>query len=259
VNNNGNGSELDKLLGDLYPNVIAPKDVSQLGENFSFDQTNTAGMIPGNSYAGAPQPQRGGLRGRAARNLESKWEGVMHGVDRAKCPDWLNEECLNVFSRMLEQTLRGFQLTARRPSHIDPPFTAKAIDVFPGGTGVVAIPAGGAFTTVTSFQIPGIHQRGIITAAGQSAESVAAWGDLIWRITLDGIPLPPWDDVRIQLWEIVPPTPLFTPIQPLSGQTVALQAATIVGGPYNVSGRLTGWYYPVRSEAGNSIRSTLVD
>ena len=212
---------------------------------------NTAGSVPGII----------GDVGRGARKAvveEDPQARVFGSIPVDSCPDWFNRYCFQILSRFLEETFRNFQVTARPPSHIAPPFNSTPIDSYPSG--VVAIPGGvTTFTTVTSFQVPATRTRGEIVSAGQSAESAAAFSDLAWRITVNGTPFPPWNDIRIQLWEMAPPTKLCSAIHLLGGETIALQARSLSANSHSVLGRLCGWHYQVRSEAGNEVKSTLVD
>lgn len=250
------GDELDRVLKHSFPRLSRAEKAS-LGEMINAE-LNNQGLSPGNTYQGGPQRQKTGPRGQIALALEKRWQELLTGVKLDNCGTLANPDCLEVISRLLEQTFRNFQLTARRPSHMDPPFTAKIIDEF--STCPVVIPAGGIFTTVVSFSIPGGKYRGVIKEGGQSTDAVVNWDSLTWRVIVDTIPYQPYLGVPMQMWQMVPPTQLPVPIRLRGGQTIALQAANASAADINVVGRFGGWYYPVRSEAGDdSIRSTLVD
>lgn len=150
-----------------------------------------------------PDAQAPGVLGRVAVGPMGR---VRDNLPKDACPPWSNQECLHALSRFLEQTYRNFAVSVKPPSLVLPPFQAKPIDevvrdqVIPGG------PYGpGVITTVVCKRIEQRH-RGIITAVGHAAESAAAFFDLSWRIILNGQPVSPWLDVRIQLWQMVPPT-----------------------------------------------------
>jgi hypothetical protein len=177
----------------------------------------------------------------------------------AKCPPWMTEDCLRVLSRFLEETFRNFQVNARPPSHLAPPFTAKPIDAFPAAPVAIGGGAGVSFVSVASARVPRSMYRGEIWFAGQSAESAVAFSDIAWQIMVGGIPIDPWRDVRIQIWEMVPPTPLCAPIHVHAGQIVEIRARSLSGAAHSVLGRISGWFYKVRSEAGDEIKSTIVD
>jgi hypothetical protein len=108
-------------------------------------------------------------------------------------------------SRILEQTFRNFQLHARRPSHMDPPFPARPIDVFVPGRLPVVVGIGATVTVIT-FTMPVGRWRGEVVKAGQEAEAPAAFADLEWTIRVDGIPHFLWRNIGQQLWQMVPPT-----------------------------------------------------
>jgi hypothetical protein len=256
--------ELDRVLRGTFGRTRNPKlrkpNGSGLGD-FDSENVSSEGVAPGVTYSGGPQTQQGGPKGRARREMERAWEGTLGRIDRSKCPPWFNEECFDALSRLLEETFRNFQLHTRRPSHIDPPFRATPIDLFPAA--VVAIPGGGygagTYTPVTpSFRVPKTHVRGVLVAAGQSAESAAAFSDLSWRIKIAGTPHPIYNDFRIQLFQMVPPTPMGL-IHLEAGQLVEFEAASLSAAAHSVMARLVGWHYPTRSEMGGGIGSTIVD
>lgn len=241
--------ELERVLREeLGPRRGKRGPDSGLGD-YSFSDANVSGRAPGivgDTGKGSRVEAYGIPQGRVLEGMKPP-EG---------CPPWMTPDCLNLISRFLEQTFRNFQTNVRPPSHIEPPFTSRPIDAFPAA--IVAIP-GVAFVDVVAFRVPFSRRRGEIHFAGQSAESAAAFSDLAWRILVNGIPLDPWQDVRIQLWAMVPPTQLCSPIHLVAGDRIVLQARSISGAAHSVLGRLCGWHYQVRSESGNEVKSTLVD
>jgi len=241
-------TELERVLGDM---MRPPRKLRRGGlGDFDSSNNNVYGQGPGLTQAG-----QAGSSSVQTGKLDRAYGNLAAGIDLKKCPPWMTPECLELLSRMIEETFRNFQLHARRPSHIDPPFTAKPIDAVPAGT--VAIVAG-VFTTIATFTVPQGKNRAEIVAAGQSAEAAAAFADITWRIRVDTVPYAPWNAVLIQLWDMIPPTPLCAPIHLRGGQTVDIQAAGIAG-PHTVMARLCGWQYPTRVESGDDIRSTVVD
>jgi hypothetical protein len=166
-------------------------------------------------------------------------------------------DCLPTVSRFLEETFRNFAITGRPPSHTRPPFVGRPIDIFARrilvGGGSAAM-----FQTIICHRVPLGHRANIV-AAGHLAESAAAWADLAWRIIVNGMPVVPWNDVRIQIWGFTEPTKMPSGIGLREGDQVCIQARSISGASYAVSGRLCGWDYDVRSETGDEIKSTLVD
>lgn len=245
----GWGEEGESGLGDF-----ALMDQSQ-GDSISFQ-----GHIPGTTYDGGPQRQEGGLKGRREQARSDKLDALLGGVDIKKYYPWCDPVVLDCYSRMLETTFRMFQITCRAPSHIEPPFIAQPFDVFTAGPVVIA-PAAGTFITLATFQVPPGRFRGEAVFVGHSADTGGAFADLTFRLTVDGTPRPPWNSARgLQLWDMVPPTRLCTPIHLQSRQTIALQVENFGAVNHEVQGRLCGWTYLVRAETSDgSVRPTIVD
>lgn len=254
-------SELDRVLHQQFPKAGAKKPGGSklppgrrpgLGDD---NQNQT--MKPGFAYIGGPQPQQGGMAGQVAAAASNAM------VPKTGCPDWLqNKQCMDLISRMLEETFHNFQMTSRLPSHINMPFRAYTLDEWTMTT--TSIPSGsysapGPWTTVVNFVIPATN-RGAIVAAGQGVDVINAWNFLEWRIVLGGIPHYKYQGIRMQIWEFCPVSPLYFSINLDPGIRAQMQVRNwSPTTSYNAWGRLVGWYYPVRSEDGGSIRSTLVD
>ncbi|MGI0149803.1 MAG: hypothetical protein ACREDF_09775, partial [Thermoplasmata archaeon] len=190
--------ELNRVLRETFGRAKNPS-VPGLGD---YDSANvsTEGQIPGLAYQGGRQTQEFGPKGRRRQAVEEAWEGTLRGVDPAKCPPWLNEDCLDVFSRLLEQTFRNFQLAARRPSHIDPPFGASCIDEYAQATIIGGGYGPGTFQSVTCVQIPQARRRGEIVYAAHAVENPASWPNLEWRLTLNGTPIDHYDSILFELF-----------------------------------------------------------
>jgi hypothetical protein len=253
-------SELDRILGKTFPALQAggrPRRRTALGDFDPATVNTSPGADPGMIYAGGPQTQQAGPAGQVGQELEKKLSKLFDGIDLSKCGPWANPDCLDLISRMLEQTFRNFQLTARPPSYDQPPFVGRPIDVFTPAGGV-AVPVG-AFVTLVSFQCPPGNWRAEIASVAQGLESVFAFNDVTWRITVDGTPLVPWNAVIGQLWP-GPSTPLPTKIHLRGGQIAALQASAAVQSDHFACARLSGWAYPLRANTGDdSARATIVD
>lgn len=251
-------SEIDRLLGDIYPRRRKPgRGLGDVIRNPN-EQGHVVGPV---TYADGPQRQKGGPEGTDAQKVEKKLEKILDGIDLSKCGPLGDPNCLELLSRMLEQTFRNFQLTARPPSHVKPPYGSTPIDAF-GVTGGVALPAvgaAGAFTDICSFQMPAGSKRGEITHAGQCLESEFAFNDVEWRIVVDTTPSTPWNGFFKHLWNFLPPTELAAPVHLQGNQTVRLQARAILN-PHTADGRLTGWHYLMRANVGGlTAQSTIVD
>lgn len=252
----GGGGELERVLRETFPAL-------SLGEvNYDTSKKSEQGVTPGVVYSGGPQTQEGGPKGRRGRRRLDQTSALFRDIDRSKCPPWLSEDCMELLSRGMEQTLRNFQLTARRPSHIDPPFRAKYIDKFTPAPGVT-IPIGshgspGVWTPVATFTGVPDGFRGEVTGLGQGVLNVSAWNDLEWRIVRNGTPLDGLDAFRLQLFDLLPLTSIV-PMHIVGKDSVVIEARNYAASTYQALARIGGWFYPVRVETGDSIRSTIVD
>lgn len=243
-------SELDRVLEKTFR--VSPKVAASLGEALQRNMSDM-GLSPGTSYAGGPQTGPSG-QGRKAASYKDKLAKLFDGIDLSKCGPLGNEDCAELISRLLEQTFRNFQLTARPPSHVAPPYPSTPIDVFAAD---VAIPVG-VFTPICTFVMPAGLYRGEILSAFQCCESQLAFVDMIWRITVDGQPYAPWNAIMMQLWPNNV-SPLAAPIHLQGEQTIQLEAMGIVA-PHTATGRLSGWFYLMRANVGgNTAQSTIVD
>lgn len=235
--------ELDRVLRQTFkrPGAKARPGGRGLGSFDTGRDRNIQGRSPGMVGRDAVGPM-----GRALDEISTE-----------TCPPWMNQDCLEVLSRFLEETFRNFQVNARPPSHIEAPFKARIIDAFPANYYQIASTN---FTTIPGCSFAADQRyRGEIWYLGQAAPSLAAYEDLAWRIVVNGVPYEPYEDIRFQIAEFVPPTKLPAPIHVAPKGLVELQVRSISGDPYYVLGRIAGWYYPIRSESGDEVKSTLVD
>jgi len=259
----GGGSELDRVLRQTFPKIKSklpskpsPQPKFEIGDfDSAVNLQNQVLPTPGLTYQGGPQSAGGGSP--VQRRIQRKLDHLFAGIDPKQIPEWMNDAGLEVLSRMLETTFRNFQQTSRRPSHMDPPFQAQPIDVY--ASGVTLVGGSPDFTPIVTFKVPSTQFRAEIQSLGQAAETDAAFNDIEWQVVVDGTPYHPWEAVDMQLWQIVPPTPLSSPIHLISNRTITLQAVSLSARTHIVSGRIGGWFYPVRSETGPEIRSTIVD
>lgn len=242
--------EMSRLLGQTFGRKKRPqaRDVGLGGYGGNYDTARdvpTEGQVPGLVYQGGqPRPD--------------KYASVFAGADKDKCPPWLTPDCLDVFSRLLEQTFRNFQLAARPPSHIGPPFVASAIDVFSKVT-IPATPTGTPpWVNVVCFQVPQSRRRGEIVCAGHAVENPTSWSDLEWRLTLNGTPIDGYQSILFQVFQWLPLSKVGLPHM-VSDDKICFQARSISGAAHVTWARLFGWHYPVRAESGARIASTIVD
>lgn len=242
--------ELSRLLGQTFGRKKRPqaKDVGLGSYGGNFDSSRdvpTEGQVPGIVYQGG-------------KPRADKYGAVFAGVEKDNCPPWLTPDCLDVISRLLEQTFRNFQLGARPPSHIEPPFVADCIDVFTK-VAIAAVPSGAPpFVNVACFQVPESRRRGEIVCAGHAVDNPLSWSDLEWRITINGTPIDHYRSILFQIFNWLPLSKICLPHM-VSSDTICLQAKSISGAAHVVYGRLFGWHYPVRAESGSRIASTIVD
>lgn len=246
-------SELDRVLGKTFN--IDPRTAALLGDAIERNISD-AGLSPGTEYAGGTQTGPSG-QGRAAEKYKNKLARLFDGIDLDKCGPLANPDCAELLSRLLEQTFRNFQLTARPPSHVEPPYPSVPIDVFSPAGGVLLL-AGGIFVDVCAFVMPAGLFRGEIKTAEQCLESAFAFTDVVWQIAVDGQAYAPWTPFSAQLWP-GPMTPLAAPIHLQGQQRVAIQARAVLA-DHTADARLTGWNYLMRSNTGGLVASgTIVD
>jgi hypothetical protein len=70
------------------------------------------------------------------------------------------------------------------------------------------------------------------------------WDSLAWRLTVNGTPIFPWNNVSCQVGSMVDPRPVQIILRP--GDTIALQVRNSSGADItNVGGWLYGWMWPV--------------
>ena len=174
------------------------------------------------------------------------------------CPPSLRPRARRVWSRFLEETFRNFQLNRTAPALVQAPFAIHCIHRF----ATILISGGayesGVFTDVVCYRLPRTRFRGIVNRIGQAAESAAAFSDLAWRITVNGRPVAPWTDVRIQLWKMIPPTQMCPGVSLVANDLICIQARSLSPADHTVTAQFLGWEFFVRSEIGNTVGSTIL-
>jgi hypothetical protein len=227
------------------------------------EQQQTAGQVPGIASGGGVDNRKPGLRGEDAAKFAGKWGEALDGIDRTKCGPLATPDCLELQSRMIEKTFHNFQLTARPPSHLAPPFMSQRIHVF----GTVAVNAVfPVYVAVASFLTPP-DSRGVIAELGFSLPAAALFPNVSIRLAKGGTapanatPINPYQDIRQDLWGNAPAGRLCVPIQLRGNERFWLLASIVapVVPPVNLTFQLCGWTYQVRAETGDTIKSTLVD
>lgn len=219
----------------------------------------TTGQVPGIAAGGVDNRQQG-LRGQIASKFARKWARPLDGIDPKCVGPFAHPDCLELFSRATEQTLSTFQLTARRPSHIDPPFSAKDFRIW--GTGPTVVNAVfPAYQTLFAFTMPDSH-RGVVVDLGQALDSEALFPLVSWRIRVGQEVLGEFRDIRSHVWSMASPTHLCDPIHLRGNEQFELQIAIIAPPlvpPINANWQVCGWHWPVRSESGDNSKSTITD
>lgn len=179
-------------------------------------------------------------------------------------------------------SLLDVQQVARRPSHIDPPFSSRCLDLHTG-TGpagstdppilLPAVGPAGAFTDIVTYTSPKFTNTEI-TGWGVAVDPVVQNVFVEWRVRVGSTVVPPFDGfhgsggaaAQTGTWfgppfTIADPTPLCIHLKP--AEFITLEARnTNVPGPIvaSVAGRLVGWeYQPTIQTADGSIRGTLID
>jgi hypothetical protein len=207
--------ELSRILGQTFGRKKRPPQSEDGLGNYGgdFDSSRdvpTEGQVPGIVYQGG-------------QKRRDQYASVFAGVEKTNCPPWLTPDCLDVFSRLLEQTFRNFQLGARPPSHVAPPFVADCIDVFTKVT-IPAVPSGAPpWVEVACFQVPQSRRRGEIVKAGQAVEDPTSWSDLEWRLTFNGTPIDHYRSILFQIFNFLPLSEICLPHM-ISDDTICLQA-----------------------------------
>jgi hypothetical protein len=153
--------------------------------------------------------------------------------------------------RMLLQTALDNMARATFKPTVQPPWVTMPFRgvAFGGGVSMTAPNAGNPWTTFTdgtttlSFTMAD-GMMGVVKEFGQDAVSPTDWDSLAWRLTVNGTPIFPWNNVSCQVGSMVDPRPVQIILRP--GDTIALQVRNSSGADItNVGGWLYGWMWPV--------------
>lgn len=101
--------------------------------------------------------------------------------------------------------------------------------------------AGAASTTILEYQMP-VRTLGVLWGFGQSVLDTDAWGNLTWRVTVDG------STVENCLWTtrvglIAAPTRIYVPLGPK--QTVRVVVDNAAVGAFTACARFQGNFWPL--------------
>lgn len=182
----------------------------------------------------------------------------------------------------LVTSLLDVQQVARRPSHIDPPYSSRCLDLHTG-TGTVgsidppiilpAVGPAGAFSTVVIYENPKFTLSEFV-GWGVVVDPIVQAPLVEWRVRVGTLPTPPFDGFHgsggfpAQTGTWLGPPFTLTDLGHLClhlkpAEIVVLEARnTNAPGPVvaNVAGRLVGWeFQPTIQTADGTIRGTLID
>lgn len=132
----------------------------------------------------------------------------------------------------------------------DAPWTAAPDGYQPfDNAGVAAMPALAANATIVTFLVP-LGMDGVITRLGNDFVGIGfqdGVGDIVWRITRDGVAVQGYDSISVRLGTISAPRHLSPGIRIYSGQVVTMivnNVTNVLAG--SILGTLGGYFYPTR-------------
>lgn len=100
----------------------------------------------------------------------------------------------------------------------------------------------GATTTIYEETLPsGIHLK--ITHFMNYTGNAAAWGNVVWRLCKNGVPLWPLDHILDQMGEIPDPYEISEDVIIEGGSRVTLEAYNGGGIAYDVGAGIKGFYF----------------
>ena len=151
--------------------------------------------------------------------------------------------------------LRETQLHVMPPPYLEPSFFSRGIDSVV--TAVLAPAAG--WTNLATFTVPG-NFFGVIRGIGQDANAPAAFGDVLWRITINGSPYAPYQNIAVQLGGVLQAQLREVMITLRPNDVIIFQASNPGAVPYTVTGNLKGWYWPpIQVGSRGNWRDTITD
>jgi len=128
-----------------------------------------------------------------------------------------------------------------QPAYAQQPVRGYAFEVSPPlNVGPIAL-TDLAQTVVTQYRVPqGLNAA--IDSFGQALEAPAAFNDVQWRITVNNIPVPNFQDIRELLGTIQAPRKIQ--ILATEGQIVRVEAICLTPGiPHWARAKLSGWTF----------------
>ena len=187
---------------------------------------------------------------RAGNDLTQKLAGQYPGFPFAPPPGPLHPQQQAEIQGVIQALANFFyntQMTAALPAHAMPTNWSNPVD----RSGVVVVPAAANlnWTTICEYDVgPGRWMR--ITGYGVNVrESGYTYdGSLIWRVLVNGVPLPTLEGFGEQRGTLVSPRQIFALAQ--QDQKVALQVRRAVASvaPNTVEGCFTGYIWRLRND-----------
>jgi hypothetical protein len=172
--------------------------------------------------------------------------------------EYLSELIAQKVSQVLVDELRSTEIFARPPAFLAPTSDGQVYDVQGVDVNLPNVGAGGPWTVITTFTMPG-RQTGVIAQIANDLTQVAAWANVQWRITVSGMALPGYNG-RLGQWGT-----LLVPFKQLLGQIdrnsiINIEARnTGFGGPLLGAARMVGWYWLVKEFSPSKYKNALKD
>ena len=123
------------------------------------------------------------------------------------------------------------------PAQVYRPFRSKEIRA---STQQPVVVSDGLFFPVVRITVP-TGYNAVINLFGQGAPFPAAFADIQWRITVDGLPQFGLDNIRSQQGTVVSPAEVL--VMAIERQTIALQAQKLTPGNVLCDGFMSGWIF----------------
>ncbi len=197
-----------------------------------------------------PQPPQNpldlpGAAGRDKFRTIFEQESQNNASVNQKAPDGLNDSERRIKDALMKDAikyLRSTNITASLPMHNKPGLWSDPIDLSDtyAQSGAVA-----DYVNVISFKMPQ-GRWGRIDGYGFDVDGHYTYnGDLLWRITVDGLVVPTLGGWAEHRGTIAIPRKTFIIVE--EDQTVMFDVARVVAGPaYNIAMAIKGWTWRLR-------------
>jgi len=137
------------------------------------------------------------------------------------------------------------------PNWMEPPITARNADL--RTETCVVVPAfdpyvGTIYTTVINFTVPD-RFIGSILGFGHEIQDPSQWGNILWRINVNGVAQPNYQDFRQQIGRFIDPTRFPSPIRFKHGDVVTVTVTNLGAAAACVFVRLFAFMFPAKMTA----------